>query len=236
MIRRLAQLIFGLVLYGFAAALMVRANLGLSPWHIFHQGVARVTGISFGMVVNLTGAALLLAWIPMRQRIGVGTILNIVTIGSAADFSLRLIPPVESLVVRWLLLAAAIGLTGIACGIYIGAGLEPGPRDGLMTGIAKRTGWSIRFTRTGVELAVLAIGVLLGGKIGIGTFVYAAFIGPVVHFAMTKFAWRPDRGTQREVKNAAVRPPSGATIRASRVSALREWRTSRWRGPGKDRI
>ena len=191
MVRRLVQLVFGLSLYGVAAALMVRADLGLSPWHVFHQGVARVTGISFGMVVNLTGLAILALWIPMRLRIGIGTILNALMIGSTADVSLMLMPPIENLMARWIMLLAGVVLTGMACGIYIGAGLEPGPRDGLMTGIVRRTGWSVRATRSGIELVALAIGVLLGGKIGLGTLIYAVLIGPLVQFFLPRFAWRP---------------------------------------------
>ena len=207
MVRRLVQLVFGLSLYGVAAALMVRADLGLSPWHVFHQGVARVTGISFGMVVNLTGLAILALWIPMRLRIGIGTILNALMIGSTADVSLMLMPPIENLMARWIMLLAGVVLTGMACGIYIGAGLEPGPRDGLMTGIVRRTGWSVRATRSGIELVALAIGVLLGGKIGLGTLVYAVLIGPLVQFFLPRFAWRPVITTDPDAALALPREP-----------------------------
>lgn len=191
MFRRLTQLFLGLALYGFAAAVMVRAGLGLSPWNVFHEGVARHTHLSFGTVVGLTGAVLLLAWVPLRQRIGVGTIANVLVIGAAADLSLALLPTVSGLIPQASLLLAGVVLTGVATGVYIGAGLEPGPRDGLMTGIVRQTGWSVRATRTGIEVAVLATGALLGGKLGIGTLVYALAIGPLAQLFMPLFAWRP---------------------------------------------
>jgi len=203
-IRRLLQLICGLALYGLAAALLVRSDLGLSPWHIFHQGVSKATGISFGMVVNLTGAALLIVWIPLRQRLGIGTILNVMLIGTTADLSLMLLPPITSLLARTAMLVAGIVLTGMACGIYIGAGLEPGPRDGLMTGIARCTGWSIRFSRTAVELGALAIGVALGGTVGIGTVAYALLIGPLAQFFLAKFALKAPSTDEGYVKSADI--------------------------------
>lgn len=180
MTRRLTQLYAGLILYGFSMALMLRANLGLDPWDVFHQGIAMRTGWSFGTVVNVVGALVLLLWLPLRQRPGIGTISNIVVIGLAVDASLYFLPVPETLPVRVALLALGIVLNGVAGGAYIGAGLGPGPRDGLMTGFVRRTGWSIRLVRTGIELSVLAIGWMLGGTIGLGTVLYAVSIGWLV--------------------------------------------------------
>jgi uncharacterized membrane protein YczE len=191
MTRRLIQLFAGLYLYGAAMALLLRAALGLDPWDAFHQGVAAHIGLSFGMVVNVVGALVLLLWIPLRQKPGIGTIANILVIGTAVDLTLPLLPVVEDLGVRAGLLIAGIGLNGIAGAMYIGAGLGPGPRDGLMTGIARRTGGSLRLVRTGIELSVLALGWLLGGTVGIGTIVYALAIGPLVQAFLPLFLVTP---------------------------------------------
>lgn len=181
MIQRLIQLYAGLFLFGISTALMLRSDFGLNPWDVFHQGAGNRTPLSFGTVVIITGAIVLLFWIPLRQRPGLGTISNIIVIGLAADLELWLIPNVVSLPVRALILAAGISFNGLATSAYIGAGFGAGPRDGLMTGLAARTGWSIRIVRTGIELTVLAIGWELGGIVGIGTVVYAVTIGPIVH-------------------------------------------------------
>ncbi len=188
MIRRLIQLYAGLVLFGISTAMMVRSDLGLNPWDVFHQGVADRAPLSLGTVIVLAGAVVLLLWIPLRQRPGIGTISNIVVIGLTADLGLWLIPEVASMPARAALLAAGIVLNGLATSAYIGAGLGPGPRDGLMTGLAARTGWSIRAVRTGIELGVLALGWLLGGTAGIGTILYAVTIGPIVHHTLPFFA------------------------------------------------
>jgi uncharacterized membrane protein YczE len=189
--RRLFQLFWGLGLYGFAMALMLRANLGLDPWDVLHQGLAPRFGLSFGMTVNLIGAVVLLLWWPLRQRPGVGTILNILVIGAAVDISLMILPSPEGYPVRAAWLVAGIILNGIAGGAYIGAGLGPGPRDGLMTGFCRRTGWPVKWVRTGIEIAVLAIGWMLGGTVGVGTLLYAATIGWIVHHALPFFTLTP---------------------------------------------
>lgn len=186
MTRRLIQLFAGLFLFGFSTALMLRANLGLNPWDVFHQGLFEQVGGSFGTVVIAVGAVVMLLWIPLRQRPGFGTIANMIVIGIAADLSLALLPEPESLPVRAAWLVGGIVLNGIAGGAYIGAALGPGPRDGLMTGLSARTGWTIRRVRTGIEVAVLAVGVALGGTIGVGTILYAAAIGPLVHFFLDR--------------------------------------------------
>ena len=182
MIRRLLQLSIGLTLYGASMALMLRAALGLDPWDVFHQGVSGQVGLSIGMVVNLTGLVVLLLWIPLRQRPGIGTVANVVMIGTAMDLTLRVLPPVEGLAFQVAALIASIVANGFAGALYIGAGLGPGPRDGLMTGLARRTGWSLRLVRTGIEVTVLALGWALGGTVGVGTLLYAFGIGPLVQF------------------------------------------------------
>lgn len=180
MTRRLLQLFVGLALYGLSTALMLRGGLGLNPWDVLHEGLSHRIGWSFGSVVIAAGAVVLLLWVPLRQRPGVGTISNLLVIGLAADASLRLIPPVEGAALRFVLLATGVVLNGAATAAYIGVGLGPGPRDGLMTGIARVTGRPIGAVRTGIELAVLAAGWLAGGTVGIGTVVYALAIGPII--------------------------------------------------------
>jgi hypothetical protein len=185
-VRRLAQLYAGLVLYGASMALQIRAGLGLDPWDVFHQGVAERTGLSFGTVVILTGVVVLLGWVPLRQRPGVGTISNVLVIGVAVDVALALLPGAGSTPVAVAMLLAGVGLNGVASGAYIGAGLGPGPRDGLMTGLVRRTGGSIRAVRMTIEVTVLAAGAALGGTVGVGTVVYALSIGPLVHVLLPR--------------------------------------------------
>src|SRR5215218_8348106 len=185
--RRLVQLYAGLLLYGASMALQIRAGLGLDPWDVFHQGVADRTGLSFGTVVILTGAVVLLAWVPLRQRPGIGTVSNVFVIGIAVDASLALLPEAGSTPVALTMLLAGVGLNGVASGAYIGAGHGPGPRDGLMTGLVRRTGGSIRVVRTSIEVTVLAVGVALGGTVGLGTVLYALSIGPLVHVLLPRF-------------------------------------------------
>lgn len=189
--RRLFQLFWGLGLYGFSMALMLRANLGLDPWDVLHQGLAPRLGLSFGMTVNLIGAIVLLLWWPLRQWPGIGTVCNILVIGTAVDLSLLILPTPESYAMRFAWLVAGIVLNGIAGGAYIGAGLGPGPRDGLMTGFCRRTGLTVKWVRTGIEIGVLAIGWLLGGTVGLGTLFYAATIGWIVHHALPFFTIAP---------------------------------------------
>lgn len=178
--RRLVQLFLGLVLYGFSAALLVLAGLGLDPWDVFHQGLARHSSLTIGTWTIIVSAAVLLLWIPLRQMPGLGTVCNAVVIGLVMNITLALLTPPSQLVVRATILVAGVVLNGVATGAYIGAGMGPGPRDGLMTGLAKR-GLSLRVARTGIELTVLAAGFLLGGSVGIGTVLYALGIGPLAH-------------------------------------------------------
>ena len=189
--RRFIQLQIGLLLYGASLALMVRADLGLNPWSVLHQGLSERTGISLGMVVNLVGALVLLIWIPLRQKPGVGTICNVLLIGTAADVALWALPPIEGLALRIAFLTAAIVLNGAATAAYIGAGLGPGPRDGLTTGLVRISGWRIGWARTAIEVAVLAIGWMLGGVAGVGTVLYALANGPLVQWFMARFEIAP---------------------------------------------
>lgn len=189
--RRLLQLFLGLALYGVSLAMMVRADLGLDPWDVFHQGVARRTGLSFGTVVIATGAAVLLLWVPLRQRPGVGTVSNVVVLGLVVDLVLAVLDTPASLLGRAALLAGGIALNALATAAYLGAGLGPGPRDGLMTGLVRRTGGSVRVLRTAIEVAVLAIGWAFGGTVGVGTVLYAVAIGPLVHPLLPVLAVRP---------------------------------------------
>lgn len=162
-------------------ALKLRSGLGLSPWDAFHQGVARHVPLSIGLVVILVSAVVLLAWIPLKQRVGIGTVFNVMVVGSTVDVTLLVVGETDALLVRWLYLLAGIGFAGIGSGLYIGARLGPGPRDGVMTGLADR-GISIRLARLLIEGTVLVAGWLLGGAVGVGTVVFAVLIGPLVQF------------------------------------------------------
>ncbi|MBQ0892862.1 hypothetical protein KBX37_07060 [Micromonospora sp. U56] len=184
---RFARLLSGLVLFGVSVALLVRADLGLASWDVLHQGLAEWTGLPLGLVVNAVAVAVLLLWIPLRQRPGVGTVGNAVVVGLAVDAALAVLPQVGPLTLRIALLVAGIVLNGVATALYLGARLGPGPRDGLMTGLAAR-GLPIRRVRTLIELAVLAVGWLLGGAVGPGTLLYAVGIGPIVHHLIPTFA------------------------------------------------
>lgn len=182
--RRLSQLLVGLFLYGWSMAMQVRGSLGLAPWDVLHEGLARNLPFSFGQITIGVGALVLLLWIPLRQKPGLGTLLNVVVIGLAADFGLSVIPAPTDLLGRGLLLAGGVLLNGLAGALYVGARLGPGPRDGLWVAICHRTGASIRLVRSIIELTVLAVGWLLGGTLGIGTLLYALAIGPLVQFFM----------------------------------------------------
>ncbi|MER7796061.1 hypothetical protein [Microbacterium sp. NPDC096154] len=188
---RLIRLLAGLVLYGIGVALTVEASLGLDPWTVLAEGVAVRTGIGIGWVVTLLGGLILLVWIPLRERPGVGTVLNILIVGPVMQLTLDLMPPVGGLAWRILLLLGGIVVVGFATALYIGAHFGPGPRDGLMTGLHRRFGWRIWRARATVELTVLGIGWLLGGTVGWGTLAYALLIGPAVDFAMRVTRTRP---------------------------------------------
>ncbi|MBB5806402.1 putative membrane protein YczE [Saccharothrix ecbatanensis] len=192
-LRRIPQLLAGLWLYGASMALQIRATLGLDPWDVLHEGLTKITGLSFGTITALVGLVVLLCWIPLRQRPGVGTISNVIVIGVAVDVSLAILPNPVELLPRILFLTAGIVLNGVAAAVYIGARLGPGPRDGLTTGFCARTGTSLRLVRTVVELTVLAIGWLLGGTIGVGTVLYAVTIGPLTQAFLPLVTWANER-------------------------------------------
>ncbi|MGW4888814.1 membrane protein YczE [Streptomyces murinus] len=208
--RRLVQLYVGLTLYGVSSALLVTSGLGLEPWGVLHQGLARRTGLSIGEVAIVVGAAVLLLWIPLRLRPGLGTVSNVFLIGLSLDGTLALLPPAHSLLARVPLMLAGVLLNGAATGLYIAARFGPGPRDGLMTGLHQRTGRSIRLMRTIIEVAVVATGFALGGTIGVGTVLYALSIGPLAQFFLRVFAL-PSASSSSTI--VAERTPRGAILR-----------------------
>jgi uncharacterized membrane protein YczE len=208
---RLTQLLVGLVLYGTSAALQVRSDLGLGPWDVLHQGLARHTSLAIGTWSILVGAAVLLLWIPLRMRPGIGTVCNVVLIGLSLDAVLGILPVASALPQRWLYLGGGILLCGVATGAYIGAGLGPGPRDGLMVGLARR-GHSLRVVRTSIELMVLIAGAALGGTVGIGTVLYAVSIGPLAHLTIPAFSRdRHTRSDRRADRSHGTEQPACAS-------------------------
>lgn len=205
MARRVVQLFAGLWLYGASMAMMVRSNLGLDPWDVFHQGLNHYLALTFGQIVILVGFVVLLLWIPLRQRPGFGTIANVVVIGLATDATLGMLGHPRAIAPRAFLLIAGIVLNGLAGALYIGARLGPGPRDGLMTGLNARTGWSIRWVRTGIEVTVLIIGFLLGGTVGLGTVLYALSIGHLLQWFLPMVSVDRALGA----RDAQARPATG---------------------------
>lgn len=191
--RRYSQLLVGLVLYAASITLLVRAGLGSTPWDVLSQGISRRTGLSFGTITVLVSVVVLLVWIPLRQRPGVGTVANVAVIGALVDPFLALLarlPDPLPLGVRIALVVAGIGLNGLATALYVGVRLGPGPRDGLMTGLVARTGRSTRLVRSTIEVVVVTAGWLLGGTVGLGTLAYALAIGPVVHVLLPRLTVR----------------------------------------------
>jgi uncharacterized membrane protein YczE len=229
--RRLIQLFSGLVLYGVSNAMLLLAGLGVDPWDVLHQGLARRAGLQTGTWSIIVGAVVLLVWIPLRQRPGIGTVCNVLVIGAVIDVVLAVVAPPHSLPVRAAVMVAGVVLNGAATGLYIGAGLGPGPRDGLMTGIAAR-GHSIRVVRTGIEVMVLLAGWLLGGTAGIGTLVYAVGIGPLAHVFIPVFArcgesdhsGRGMRGYSVSGRDEGAKAPGASGGRHRRYSQGDRWR------------
>ena len=179
--RRLPRLLAGIIVLGIGIAPILDAELGVAPWDVLHQGLAEVTGLSFGLVVVLVGLVVLLTWIPLKQHAGIGTIINTLTVGFIVNGMLDVLPEVHNLAVRWAMLLGGIVITSFGMALYIGAGLGPGPRDGLMTAVAAR-GHPLWLVRTVIELVVLSIGFALGGDVGIGTVLFAFGIGPIGHW------------------------------------------------------
>lgn len=210
--RRLVQLYTGLTLYGVSMGLMLRAELGLEPWSVLNQGISRHTGLSIGTVTIVSGALILLLWIPLRQRPGLGTVSNVVILGLVMDATLAWVPELDSLGARIPLLAGAVLLNGAATGLYIAADFGPGPRDGLMTGLHRRTGRPVRLVRTCIEVTVLAAGFALGGSVGVGTVAYALAIGPLAQFFLRRFAIRDARAKPSPVVARGGASPERAIL------------------------
>jgi uncharacterized membrane protein YczE len=201
---RLPGLVLGLVLFGVGIALMAEAGLGLGPWEAFHQGISRLTGLALGTVSILLGIPILALWWPLGERPGFGTLLNVLLIGSSTNAALSLLPSVSGSVAQLAVMLAGVVVIALGSGLYLAADLGPGPRDGLMTGLHRRFGWSIRRARTAVELTVLLLGFALGGTIGVGTVVFALAIGPLVQTALGVFD-REGRVARR--RRAALEAP-----------------------------
>jgi uncharacterized membrane protein YczE len=192
---RLLRLLLGLWLYGLSIALMIKGTVGAAPWDVFHQGASRHLPLSFGVVMILASVVVLLAWIPLRQMPGLGTVANTLLIGPFADLNLAWLGTPDNLALRCAFMLAGVVVCAFATGLYMGAQLGPGPRDGLMTGLARRTGWSIRRVRTCIEIAVLVAGVSLGGVFGVGTIVFALGVGPVTQFFLHRLVVPLDPAT-----------------------------------------
>lgn len=198
------QLLLGLFLYGVALGLMVRGGIGVSPWDVLALGVAGQSGLGYGVVTNLVAVVVLLLWIPLRQRVGIGTLLNALLIGPSADLTLAVIPAPPSIWVGAPMFLLGLVLLAFATGLYISANFGPGPRDGLMTGLVRRTGWSVWVVRTLIEGSVLVIGFLLGGPVGVGTVIFALGIGPLVGWFLPRIAALRDARSRRLSPQAAV--------------------------------
>ena len=218
---RAALLLAGLALYGFSDGLLVLARLGLDPWDVLHQGLSQATGLQVGTWSVLIGALVLLGWVPLRQRPGVGTACNVVIIGVTINATLAVLSAPHGLPARAVVLVAGVLLNAVATGAYIGAGLGPGPRDGLSTGIASR-GVSLRLVRTTVEVTVLVVGWLLGGTVGVGTVIYALTIGPLTHLTIPALRLRGDPATSASTRSASGSGTQHACDKPSRV----RWRNT----------
>lgn len=221
---RLAALYVGLWLYGASMSFMIAGGLGVNPWDVFHQGLESHLSLSFGTITAITGAAVLLMWIPLRQRPGLGTVSNVVVIAVAVDTTSAMLPDLDGLPMRTLAMVSGIVVNAFATALYIGAGMGPGPRDGLMTGLVARTGWSIRLTRTGIECTVVLTGWLLGGTLGVGTVLYALGVGPLVQLFMTHLPALRSTRTVDPVTDI-VEPGSSAVVSEGTPSTVEESRT-----------
>ncbi|WP_326567889.1 hypothetical protein VSH64_39725 [Amycolatopsis rhabdoformis] len=197
-VRRGAQLLAGLALYGASMAMLTRAHLGLDPWDVLHEGITKLTGLSFGTVTAIASVFVLLLWIPLRQRPGIGTVANVVVISVTVDAVRAVLPDQHALALQILLLVGGVVLNAVATAVYVGTRLGPGPRDGLMTGLTARTGWSVRLVRTGIEVTVLVVGWLLGGTFGVGTVLYALTIGPLTQALLPLVTWRTGRREEQQ--------------------------------------
>ncbi len=239
LVRRVTQLLVGLLLFGVTMALLLRAGLGLEPWGVLTYGLVLHVPMSYGQMVIASSFVVLLLWVPLRQWPGLGTVLNAVVIGLATDATLGIVPPIDGL--GWRVLVVVLGVVGngVAGALYIGSQLGPGPRDGLMTGLSRRTGRSIRLVRTGLEVTVVTLGWLLGGVVGIGTLLYALLIGPVVQFFLPLLTVRldPPRGAQDEAaegsrESGSLRQDHTAAAKAESSSSDGHPERPAQRGPG----
>ncbi|WP_059021011.1 membrane protein [Mycobacterium sp. M26] len=229
---RAAALLIGLCCYGFSMAMMVRAGLGLDPWDVFHQGLSLHTPMTIGTASAVVGVVVLLAWIPLRNRPGIGTVANVIVIAITVDAGLAVLSAPQSLPARVALMLGAVLLNAVATVLYVGAGLGPGPRDGLMTGLVVRTGLSVRLVRTGIEATVLSLGWLLGGSVGVGTVIYAFGIGPLVQLVLRLVprrllavsGWAAVDSAQRGVDAAGVDNVLGDTVGRAHDGAARSRR------------
>lgn len=214
MTARLSRLLVGLVLYGVGCGIMVQAHIGVDPWTVFAQGLSVQTGVGIGWITNLVGLLVLLLWIPLRQRPGIGTVANILLVGTSMQLTISVLPEVGGLGAQVAVFLGGMALVALASGVYIGARLGPGPRDGLMTGMNSRLGWPLWVCRLTIEATVLLVGWLLGGTVGLGTVLFAAGIGPLVHIALRLL----DAG--RGDTQAAVRTPATTEITATNARAV----------------
>jgi uncharacterized membrane protein YczE len=215
---RAALLFLGLTGYGFSMALMVQAGLGLDPWDVFHQGLSRHTGMTIGVASAVVGLVVLLAWIPLRNRPGIGTIANVIVIAVTVDIGIAVLPAPDDLRLRVPMMLGAVLLNAVSTVLYIGAGLGPGPRDGLMTGLVARTGLSVRLIRTLIEATVLTAGWLLGGTVGVGTVIYAFGIGPLVQLILRHIPRRllfHDFGAAGRAERREMAPGGGGRRRSA---------------------
>ncbi len=233
-VRRLVQLAAGLTFYGVSMGMMVRSGLGLDPWDVFHYGIAQHLPVSFGTVTIIVGAAVLLLWIPLRQWPGLGTVANVIVIGLATDATLTLLDAPGGMPARVALLLGGIVLNGLAGALYIGSQFGPGPRDGLMTGLVRRTGRSFRLVRTSIEITVLVVGWLMGGVVGLGTILYAVLIGPVVQVFLPIFTVPVDLPLDPPLvadPTGGATPAAAADRTASGVDGQHEGQDARGAGP-----
>lgn len=203
---RVSQLLLALLLYGFSIAMLVRSDLGLLPWGVLDQGLSRQLGWSLGTCSVVSSMFVLLLWFPLRQRPGWGTLTNVIVIGPAIDLSLWVLPVVGDLLPQVVLAVGGIVGNAVATAFYIGASFGPGPRDGLMTGLTARTGWSLRVVRTGIEVAVVAVGWSLGGTVGVATLGYALAVGPLVHLLLPRVTRRRPPPDDPSLGRAEVAP------------------------------
>ncbi|WP_102192882.1 YczE/YyaS/YitT family protein [Microbacterium aurantiacum] len=204
LVERMLQLLIGLLLYGVALGLMVRGGIGVAPWDVLSLGITGRTGIGYGLITNLVAIAVLLLWIPLRQRLGLGTVLNALLVGPSADLTLWLLPPVPSVWVGAPLFIVGLVLLSFATGLYISADFGPGPRDGLMTGLVRVTGWKVWIVRTLIEGSVLLVGFLLGGPVGVGTVLFALGVGPLIGWFLPRIR-RPREERSRRLAPITAR-------------------------------